>query len=172
MNIQDIPLSRRRLFLTGPPGIADSAPGGIYEAPGNALFPAAAPPGASLKRTVSVYSADPSPNRKPQLRQNRNSLGIGEWQFAQFVIVGSICGFIDISISGARLILQRLKRKPGQASIRQTVLCGCIAFPCGEFTSIVDLQTTLNLRVRCFRWLCSVARLMLADRVLEPFFGR
>jgi hypothetical protein len=44
-----------------------------------------------------VYSAGPSPKRKPQLRQNRNSFGIGVWQFAQVVTALSISGFIDIS---------------------------------------------------------------------------
>jgi hypothetical protein len=56
------------------------------------------PAGALSKRTVSVYSADPSPNRKPQFRQNRSSLGIGEWQFPQVVTAGSGSDFINISL--------------------------------------------------------------------------
>ena len=64
-------------------------------------LPEKVPGGALLKRTVSVYSADPSPNLKPQLRQNRRSLGIGEWQCPQVVTNGSISGFIDISPSRA-----------------------------------------------------------------------
>src|SRR5258705_11377781 len=53
-------------------------------------------------RTVSVYSASPSPTRKPQLRQKRNSAGMAEWQFEQGVnfgleAVGSgFSGFFDI----------------------------------------------------------------------------
>jgi hypothetical protein len=42
-----------------------------------------------------VYSAEPSPNRKPQLRQNRSSLGIGERQFPQVVTGSSVSGFIN-----------------------------------------------------------------------------
>ena len=62
------------------------------------LFPGKVPGGAFLKRTVSVYSADPSPNRNPQFRQNRSSLGIGEWQFPQAVTAGLSSDFIDISL--------------------------------------------------------------------------
>src|SRR5258705_6069052 len=53
-------------------------------------------------RTVSVYSASPSPSRNPQLRQKRNSAGIAEWQFEQVVTFGleavgsGISGFCDI----------------------------------------------------------------------------
>lgn len=48
------------------------------------------------KRTVSVYSAVPSPNRKPQLRQKRKSRGIGVRQFEQIVIVESVSECIGI----------------------------------------------------------------------------
>ncbi|MBA3568211.1 MAG: hypothetical protein H0W28_02525 [Pyrinomonadaceae bacterium] len=48
------------------------------------------------KRTVSVYSAGPSPNRKPQLRQKRRSRGIGVRQFEQIVMLESVCDFIGI----------------------------------------------------------------------------
>ncbi|HEX5834493.1 MAG TPA: hypothetical protein VFY34_11595 [Pyrinomonadaceae bacterium] len=41
------------------------------------------------------------PRRNPQLRQNRNSDGIGEWQLEQVTIVGpddnGISGFCDIT---------------------------------------------------------------------------
>src|SRR4030095_1045861 len=51
------------------------------------------------KRTVSLYSARPSPRRNPQFRQNRNSEGIGEWQLAQVVTVGAatVSEFCNIS---------------------------------------------------------------------------
>jgi hypothetical protein len=57
------------------------------------------------KRTVSVYSETPSPNRNPQFLQNRSSDGIAERQFEQVVSVGVLCdgiwtsGFCDIGES-------------------------------------------------------------------------
>jgi hypothetical protein len=71
-NTQAIPLERRRFLLpeTG--------------------TPAATTVGcAPSKRTVSVYSATPSPSLKPQFRQKRSSDGIAEWQFEQVVSVGA-----------------------------------------------------------------------------------
>jgi hypothetical protein len=78
MNTQAIPLSLRRLFLTS--GTADDA----------ATIPDCALP----KRTVSVYSATPSPNLNPQLRQNRNSDGMAEWQFEQVVKLGGMANCV------------------------------------------------------------------------------
>src|SRR5262245_33479609 len=67
--IHAMPLIRRRFFGAGAAGI-----------------PAAARATCVLsKRMVSLYSAVPSPNRKPQFRQKRSSAGIAEWQFEQVV---------------------------------------------------------------------------------------
>ena len=78
MKTHAIPLSFRRLFLTS--GIEADA----------ATIPACALP----KRTVSVYSATPSPSRNPQFRQKRNSDGIGEWQFEQVVKFGGVANCV------------------------------------------------------------------------------
>jgi hypothetical protein len=98
-NIQLMPLMRRRRFRICPPGETDIGP---PEKPRGdefaELLPGRVPGGAFWNRTVSVYSAGPSPNRKPQLRQKRNSLGIGSRQFPQIVVTGSISGSIDISL--------------------------------------------------------------------------
>jgi len=48
------------------------------------------------KRIVSVYSAGPSPNRKPQLRQNLRSRGMGVRQFEQIVTLWSISDCVGI----------------------------------------------------------------------------
>src|SRR5678815_3942461 len=67
--IQAMPLILRRRFL------------------GIGRDPAAAPAGTCepSNLTVSVYSATPSPRRKPQLRQNRSSAGMVDRQLAQTV---------------------------------------------------------------------------------------
>src|SRR5258705_7833503 len=80
-------------------------------------------------RTVSVYSASPSPSRNPQLRQKRNSAGIAEWQFEQVVTFGleavgsGISGFCDIRGDPPILVL---KEQYTTLAIRQTEDCGCI----------------------------------------------
>jgi hypothetical protein len=78
--IQVIPLTRRRRFRWAQAGIETA---GTRD---------------PSKRTVSVYSATPSPRRKPQLRQNRNSEGIIEWQFIHFVTCGAELTAVGISV--------------------------------------------------------------------------
>src|SRR4030095_10926586 len=74
--IQVIPLMRRRRFF-GTTLAADLALAIIC--------------GCVLSnRTVSLYSAKPSPNLNPQLRQKRSSAGMVEWQFKQVIdVIGS-----------------------------------------------------------------------------------
>src|SRR6266496_522651 len=76
MKTQVMPPSLRRLYGQSlPVGRAIGAP-----KPGVNAFVGRAPAavGAFGKRTVSVYSAGPSPSRWPHERQNRISFGIGE----------------------------------------------------------------------------------------------
>src|SRR5258707_14061045 len=71
-NIHAIPLMRRRFLRPAGPDI----PAGHLLA------------WELSNRTVSVHSASPSPIRKTQLRQKRNSAGIGEWQSEQVGHIG------------------------------------------------------------------------------------
>jgi hypothetical protein len=105
-NTQAMPLIFRRFFT----GIgADTEPG-------------ASGPRWSPKGTVSVYSATPSPNRNPQLRQNRSSDGIAERQLEQVVRRGvestgkGISGFCDINCT-----CLDVKRKLLDFSIRDSL---------------------------------------------------
>jgi hypothetical protein len=116
INIHAIPLMRRLFFIVAG---ADTAPGIIVVGP----LP---------KCIVSVYSAKPSPNRNPQLRQKRSSAGIGEWQFEQVVTFGvatgiGISGFCDI---GHHRFLV-LGEEYTTLGIRQMTFCSCIGAPSG-----------------------------------------
>jgi hypothetical protein len=75
-----------------------------------------------------VYSATPSPSLNPQLRQNRNSLGMTEWQLEQAVTLDIAAvgngnsGFCDI----ANPPILVLGEEYTTLVIRQTASGGCI----------------------------------------------